>query len=118
MKLWEKGYDLDTLIEEYTVGNDPEIDQRLIKFDCIASIAHAKTLCKAGFLTKEETDKLAAELNNIIQLDKKGEFKIERSDEDCHTAIEKHLITILGDIGKKIHTARSRNDQVMVAVRL
>lgn len=118
MKLWEKNYKLDKKVEKYTVGNDYILDQKLVKYDCLASIAHAKMLYKLNILTKKECEKLQKELENIIKLDKKGLFQINLEDEDCHTAIENYLIEKLGDTGKKIHTARSRNDQVLTALRL
>ncbi len=118
MKLWEKGYKLNKQIEKFTVGEDYIFDQKLIKYDCIASIAHAKMLGKIGILKKQEAPKLIRELNNIIELEKKGKFKISSGQEDCHTAIENHLTRKLGGLGKKIHTARSRNDQVLTALRL
>jgi argininosuccinate lyase len=118
MKLWEKGYKLNKKIEGFTVGEDYILDQRLVKYDCMASIVHAKMLGKIGILKKEEVSRLVKELNNIIQLDKKGKFEILKEDEDCHTAIENHLTKKLGILGKKIHTARSRNDQVLTALRL
>ncbi len=117
-KLWDKGYDLDQEIEAFTVGNDPDIDQELVYYDCVASKAHADMLKKADLLTADEADQLQAELDQIIKLHAQGEFKITRSQEDCHTAIEDHLTEKLGDVGKKIHTARSRNDQVLTALRL
>jgi len=118
MKLWEKEYKLNRQIESFTVGNDFILDQKLVKYDCIASIAHAKMLGKIGMLSKKEVLMIVKELNNILELDKKGKFKISKEQEDCHTAIENFLIKKLGDSGKKIHTARSRNDQVLVALRL
>jgi argininosuccinate lyase len=118
MKLWERGLSLDKKIEDFTVGDDHIIDQKIIKYDCLASIAHVKMLGKIGILQKEETNKLISELTRIIKLDEKGEFLITKKQEDCHTAIENHLIKILGNLGKKIHTARSRNDQVLTALRL
>ncbi len=118
MKLWEKEYKLDRQIEDFTVSNDYILDRKLIKYDCIASIAHAKMLEKTGILKKGEAKDIIKELNNIISLEKKGRFKIQKEQEDCHTAIEAHLTKTLGDAGKKIHTARSRNDQVLVALRL
>jgi argininosuccinate lyase len=117
-KLWDKGYDLNKTIESYTVGNDPILDKQLIYYDCIASIAHTKMLGKMGLLTKTEARYLVQELKHIIDLDKKGEFPIAQDQEDCHTAIEMFLTNSLGDVGKKIHTARSRNDQVLTALRL
>lgn len=118
MKLWKKSYNLDEKIENYTVGNDYLLDNKLLKFDCQASIAHAKMLNKINILTDEELNSLVHELENIILLHEKGEFQIQKSDEDCHTAIENHLTEKLGEAGKKIHTARSRNDQVLTALRL
>ena len=118
MKLWQKDYKLNKQIEEFTVGEDYILDQSLIIYDCMASIAHAKTLGKIGILKREEVQKLVKEINNIIELDQKGQFKISKEQEDCHTAIESHLTKKLGDLGKKIHTARSRNDQVLTALRL
>jgi argininosuccinate lyase len=118
MKTWEKNYKLNKKVEKYTVGSDYFLDQKLLKFDCKASIAHVKMLNKLDILTKEECEKLQNELENIIELDKKNLFKINLEDEDCHTAIENYLIKKLGDAGKKIHTARSRNDQVLTALRL
>jgi len=117
-KLWDKGYDLNKTIESYTVGNDPILDKQLVYYDCVASIAHAKMLGEINLLTETEVQDLIRELNHIIDLDKKGEFPITQEQEDCHTAIEMFLIFALGDVGKKIHTARSRNDQVLTALRL
>ncbi len=98
--------------------DDYLLDQALIRYDCIASIAHAGALRKAGVLTETERRKLARELRRILALDKQGKFLIAPEDEDGHTAIEKYLVSTLGDLGKKIHTARSRNDQVVTAIRL
>ena len=117
-KLWEKGYQLNTQVEDFTVGNDYLLDQKLVKYDAIASIAHAKMLGTIGILKKEEVQNLIRELSTIVDLDRDGKFKILKEQEDCHTAIENHLTKELGDVGKKIHTARSRNDQVMTALRL
>ena len=118
MKLWEKKYQLNKQIEAYTVGNDYIIDQKLVKYDCLGSIAHAKMLNKIGILSKTECDKLVMILNEIITKDGNSAFVIKQEDEDCHTAIENYLIKKLGDCGKKIHTARSRNDQILTALRL
>lgn len=117
-KLWDKGYSVNKEIEKFTVGNDYILDKRLVKYDCIASIAHANMLEKIGVITKIELEKIVKGLNEIISLDKKGKFEILPSDEDCHTAIEKFLTKKYGDAGKKIHTLRSRNDQVLTAMRL
>jgi argininosuccinate lyase len=118
MKLWQKDYPLDKEIEKFTVGNDPIIDLLLVKYDCLASIAHAKMLSEMGILNNEEFVGLESELRNIIRLVHRGEFKISIEDEDCHTAIENHLKKKLGKTAGKIHTARSRNDQVLTAIRL
>ena len=117
-KIWAKDYELDSLIEEFTVGNDYELDLDLIEFDCMASMAHGKMLSTIGILSNDEYDLLEKELKNIIVDVKAGSFIINRSDEDGHTAIEARLTERLGDIGKKIHTGRSRNDQVITATRL
>ncbi len=118
MKLWEKGDPLDKEVERYTVGDDTLLDKALVPYDCAVSIAHAGALYKAGVLSDTERRKLVRELLRIVDLDRRGEFHIRPEDEDGLTAIEKFLVSALGDLGKKIHTARSRNDQVIAALRL
>tara|TARA_R110002050_G_scaffold204522_3_gene340072 strand:- start:9031 stop:10311 length:1281 start_codon:yes stop_codon:yes gene_type:complete len=118
MKLWDKGFSTDKKIDHFTVGNDRELDLHLAKYDVIASKAHAKMLGKIGLLTPKETDDLVKELNAIAKTIEKGDFIIEDSFEDMHSKIEYVLIEKLGDTGKKIHMARSRNDQVLVAMHL
>ena len=118
MKLWEKGIPTDKQIEHFTVGNDRELDLVLAKYDALGSIAHAKMLGEIGLLTTEETNSLVTALNEIIADVAEGKFEIEDSFEDVHSKIEYLLTVKLGDAGKKIHTARSRNDQVMVDVNL
>jgi argininosuccinate lyase len=118
MKLWQKNYNVNKEIEAFTVGNDYLLDKKLVKYDCLASIAHAKMLGKIKVLKKQEVVKLVKTLKQIIFLHEKGKFEIKQQDEDCHTAIENFLVKKLGNVGKKIHTARSRNDQVLVALRL
>ncbi|MEK6153339.1 argininosuccinate lyase [Flavobacteriaceae bacterium 3-367] len=118
MKLWDKGFSTDKKIDHFTVGNDRELDLILAKYDVIASKAHAKMLGKIGLLTKEETESLVRELDAIGDDITKGDFIIEDSFEDMHSKIEFLLTEKLGDTGKKIHTARSRNDQVLVAMHL
>jgi len=118
MKLWQKTKQLDKEIEKFTVGRDYILDKELIYFDCIASKAHARMLTKIGILTDKELNELLQGLDKIIELDKKDKFEIALEDEDCHTAIENYLIEHVGNAGKKIHTGRSRNDQVLTAVRL
>jgi len=117
-KLWQKGYTLDALMESFTVGNDYQLDTNLIVADCIASIAHARTLHKAEILTQAELESLEQGLQEILSLIAHGEFEITVADEDCHTAIETFLTKRVGEVGKKIHTGRSRNDQVQTALRL
>ncbi len=118
MKLWDKGCELNKEIESFTVGDDYLLDRRLVKHDCIASIAHAKMLRRIGLLTESELGRLVRGLREIMRLDAKGGFVIKKEDEDCHTAIENRLVLKYGAAGKKIHTARSRNDQVLTALRL
>jgi argininosuccinate lyase len=117
-KLWEKNDSLDALMEAFTVGEDPVLDRRLVNADCVASMAHATMLAEIGVLSAADRDALLRELSAIIGLNGQGRFAIQRSDEDVHTAIENHLVKALGDAGKRIHTGRSRNDQVAVALRL
>ncbi len=118
MKLWQSKNGLDKDVEEYTVGNGYLFDQRLVEYDCIASIAHAKLLLKMKIINSKEHQQLVTELRKIIRLNAAGKFKIIPADEDVHTKIENYLTKKLGTAGKKIHTLRSRNDQVLVALRL
>ncbi len=118
MKLWDKGFSTDKKIDHFTVGNDRELDLHLAKYDVIASKAHTKMLGKIGLLTDDETKSLVDELNHIATSIENGNFVIEDSFEDMHSKIEFLLTEKLGDTGKKIHTARSRNDQVLVAMHL
>ena len=117
-KLWDKGYSLDEVVESFTVGDDPELDQALIKWDAVGSIAHARMLASIGILTEEEAADLRAELAALVRRAEEGEFAVSRDQEDVHTAIENELVQRLGDVGKKLHTARSRNDQVILDLRL
>ncbi len=116
MKLWQKNYKLNEEIEKFTVGNDYLLDKNLIKYDIYGSIAHAIMLSKIGILNKNELQKLKKVLVEIFRESEKFQINIE--DEDVHTAIENYLTKKLGNLGKKIHTARSRNDQVLVDLRL
>lgn len=118
MKLWEKGIPTDQKIEAFTVGNDREIDIHIAKYDLLASKAHAQMLSKVGLLTQDESNSLCQELVKMLKLEAKGDFVIESEFEDVHSKIESDLVKALGDTGKKIHTARSRNDQVLVALHL
>lgn len=118
MKLWDKGTELHEAVERFTVGDDPVLDRELVEFDCRASTAHARMLEQIGVLEHAEADALVEGLAGIADLHAKGEFQIRTADEDCHTAIENHLIETCGQAGKKLHLGRSRNDQVLVALRL
>ncbi|MBU0504540.1 MAG: argininosuccinate lyase [bacterium] len=121
MKLWDKGQKLNkslaSKVEDFCVGNDYLLDQELVPYDVLCSKAHADTLLKAGLLTKKECTSLHKAFNEILVLHKEGKFPIKKTDEDCHSAIENYLTKKLGDVGKKIHTGRSRNDQVLAAMR-
>jgi len=118
MKLWDKGFSTDKKIDIFTVGNDRELDLVLAKYDVIGSLAHAKMLHKIGLLSKEEINAVEKEFENILKSIEKGSFTIEDTFEDVHSKVEFLLTQKLGDTGKKIHTARSRNDQVLVDVHL
>ncbi len=118
MKLWEKGIPTDQKIEAFTVGNDREIDIHIAKYDLLASKAHATMLASVGLLTQEESEQLKEQLDLMLKQEQEGTFVIEADFEDVHSKIESDLVKALGDTGKKIHTARSRNDQVLVALNL
>lgn len=117
-KLWDKGYQLDQVVEIFMTGDDPLLDQKLVIYDCMGSIAHAKMLAKIEVLTIIESENLISALQDIIDLSRNNQFVIQFEDEDVHTAVESYLIAKLGDLGKKLHTARSRNDQVLLDLRL
>lgn len=118
MKLWDKGFSTDKKIDIFTVGNDRELDLIIAKYDVIGNMAHAKMLHKIGALTAEENNDLDRELKAILKTIEEGTFTIEDSFEDVHSKVEHILTEKLGDTGKKIHTARSRNDQVLVDMHL
>lgn len=118
MKLWEKGTSVNSLIENFTVGKDREMDIYLAKFDVLGSIAHAKMLTSINLLTKAELAELQAELVQIYRIIEKGDFRIEDGVEDVHSQVELMLTRKLGDTGKKIHSGRSRNDQVLLDLKL
>ena len=117
-KLWEKETKTDKLIEHFTVGKDREMDLKIAPYDVIAYKAHAKMLSKVGLITNEESEQLIKVLEEIGVLLSKDQFKIEEGVEDIHSQIEFYLTKKLGETGKKIHTARSRNDQVLTAIKL
>ena len=118
MKLWDKGISIDKKIEKFTVGNDREIDLHIAKYDVMASLAHAKMLQKIGILSSEELQQLEIGLETLSKQIEEGSFVIDSQFEDVHSKIEFELTKTLGEVGKKIHTARSRNDQVLVALQL
>lgn len=118
MKLWDKGISIDKKIEKFTVGNDRELDMHLAEYDLKASKAHARMLGKVDILTSEEVKSIEDELAKLQKQLENGTFEIEEDFEDVHSKIEFELTKALGDTGKKIHTARSRNDQVLVAMQL
>ena len=118
MKLWSKGFEPDKMIEEFTVGADRELDLQLAKYDVQGSMAHIKMLESIGLLTKDELTTLLAALEDIAQMIERGEFTIEPGVEDVHSQVEFLLTQRLGDTGKKIHSGRSRNDQVLVDLKL
>jgi argininosuccinate lyase len=117
-KLWQKNWELNKEVESFETKGDLLLDQKLIPFDVQGSIAHVKMLCKIGILTKKELGILLKGFNKITLLNKKGKFILSQGDEDVHTKIENFITDKFGETGKKIHTARSRNDQILTAIRL
>jgi argininosuccinate lyase len=119
MKLWEKkGSDMNAQIEKFTVGRDPQFDMVLAKYDVQGSMAHAKMLESVNMLSAEEAKAIQTELENIESEITLGKFRIEAGVEDIHSQIELNLTKKLGEAGKKIHSGRSRNDQVAVDIKL
>ena len=117
-KLWEKNFEVNKEIERFTVGRDREMDLYLAKYDVLGSMAHITMLESIGLLGKDELAKLLTELKNIYKICEDGKFEIEPDVEDVHSQVELMLTRKLGDIGKKIHSGRSRNDQVLVDLKL
>ena len=118
MKLWEKNFEINKEIERFTVGRDREMDLYLAKYDVLGSMAHITMLESIGLIGKDELPVLLRELKNIYELCERGEFVIEDDVEDVHSQVEMLLTRRLGDMGKKIHSGRSRNDQVLVDLKL
>lgn len=118
MKLWDKGYDLDSRIEKFTVGRDKELDKMLAPFDIMGTMAHITMLSKQGMLGADELAVLLAELRKLYDSAVEGSFIIEEGVEDVHSQVETMLCRKLGDLGKKIHLGRSRNDQVLLDLKL
>ena len=117
-KLWEKDFEVNKEIERFTVGRDRELDLYLAKYDVMGSMAHITMLESIGLLEADELGPLLAELRNIYRLAEQGQFVIEDGVEDVHSQVELMLTRKLGDMGKKIHSGRSRNDQVLVDLKL
>lgn len=117
-KLWEKNIQVDKEVELFTVGKDREMDLYLAKYDVLGSMAHITMLESIGLLTKEELEALLIELKEIYKVADKGDFIIEEGVEDVHSQVELMLTRKLGDMGKKIHSGRSRNDQVLLDLKL
>ena len=117
-KLWEKSVQINKDIERFTVGRDREMDLYLAKYDVLGSMAHITMLETIGLLTADELKLLLAELKDIYALAERGEFVIEDGVEDVHSQVELMLTRRLGDVGKKIHSGRSRNDQVLLDLKL
>ena len=118
MKLWQKNTDSNKAVESFTVGRDREFDLMLAPFDVLGNMAHATMLASIGLLTTGEAVALNAELKKIYKRVADGDFTIEQGIEDVHSQVEFLLTEKLGDVGKKIHAARSRNDQVLVDIKL
>ncbi|GCE17783.1 argininosuccinate lyase [Dictyobacter kobayashii] len=117
-KIWQKGYSINEQVERYAAAQNSLLDNRLIRHDVWGSLAHAIMLNQIGILEDEELQSLKKGLREVLELEKAGKFVIQPSDEDVHTSIENYLTQTIGTAGKNIHTARSRNDQVLVDMRL
>lgn len=119
MKLWQKQEtNIDQLFESFTIGNDPILDLEIAHYDVVASKAHVRMLNQIGLLTQEECTALLEGLDEILMSISNGTFEIENGIEDCHSQIELLLTRSKGEVGKKVHSGRSRNDQVLVALKL
>lgn len=121
MKLWKKTVetsDMVKLVDEFAIGNDRLFDQSLIPYDLIGSMAHTKVLGQCGLITEEEETQLLEALNHLLEAYKKGQFTVPETCEDVHSAVEFKLTELIGEAGKKLHTARSRNDQSLLDIKL
>ena len=118
MKLWDKGYALDAAIEKFTIGKDRELDLLLAPYDILGTMAHVKMLASVGLLSEADRDQVLPELKKLYAKASDGSFVIEEGIEDVHSQVELELTRVLGDVGKKVHTGRSRNDQVLLDVKL
>ena len=117
-KLWEKGYELEPEVERFTVGQDYLLDRALVRMDVLGSAAHATMLAKVGLLKAKQRDQVLQGLRGLLRDFDEGKFSITPSQEDVHTAVEEYLTDRLGPVGKMVHTGRSRNDQVLLDLRL
>ncbi len=117
-RLWDRKEPLDRLVLEYTAGEDHVLDDRLVRYDVRASAAHAAMLHAAGLLTHSDHAALQGALRTIGEAHARGEWQVKLEDEDCHTALENRLVETVGEAGQRIHLGRSRNDQVLAALRL
>ena len=117
-KLWEKNFEVNKEIERFTVGRDRELDLYLAQYDVLGSMAHITMLESIGLLEKDELKPLLAELRRIYDIAVSGQFVIDEGVEDVHSQVELMLTQRLGNMGKKIHSGRSRNDQVLVDLKL
>ncbi|HYM33787.1 MAG TPA: lyase family protein, partial [Steroidobacteraceae bacterium] len=117
-RLWDKGAPLDSRVLNYTAGEDHRLDNRLIAYDVRASIAHAHMLCKQNLLSKTDFEKIKRGLTEIADSHARGEWQITLEHEDGQTALEALLVEKIGEAGKRVHLGRSRNDQVLTALRL
>jgi argininosuccinate lyase len=118
MKIWQKNIDVDSFVDSFTVGNDREMDMHLAGADVLGSLAHTRMLNSIGLMTDEDLDQVQKELKNIYQEILEGRFQIEDHVEDVHSQVEMMLTQRIGAAGKKIHSGRSRNDQVLVDLKL
>ncbi len=117
-RLWDKGQTIDDLMLAFTVGDDHELDERLVRHDIRASLAHATMLAEAGHLSSDDLANITEAFESIGTAHAQGQWHIAQGEEDCHTALEARLIAAAGDAGARIHLGRSRNDQVLAALRL
>lgn len=118
MKLWQKRQDIVKEVERFTIGRDQQMDMFMARFDVLGSLAHIRMLESIGLLKPNELDILSAELKNIYDKIKAGEFVLEDGVEDIHSQVELELTKKRGEVGKKIHSGRSRNDQVLLDIKL
>lgn len=118
MKIWQKNIDVNQFVESFTVGKDRELDLQMAAFDVLGSLAHTQMLESIGLMTAEDLKEVQTELKNIYKEIEAGDFKIEDSVEDVHSQVEWLLTQRIGEAGKKIHSGRSRNDQVLVDLKL